>query len=226
MAIYVKGTAVENAERYTLYEKSGETYTALTTGTEINFALDGLGLAAGDHVLVVKARADGYTDSEYSNEVTYTVEDVEGVTWLSLPVTRYSLGVTSTGTGRAGSTSTRFSTADPDTANGILIPAGKTIHLRGLASGTYPLRFDYLYGTGAGPNPAGDSTTAIEGLVGIASNYNSANYFPCNAEGNDVYDLTNSYGEDYYFFFGFAGLNKTEEILNALGTYTLQYYIA
>lgn len=30
------------------------------------------GGAAGDHTLVVKAKADGYEDSDYSNEVVYT----------------------------------------------------------------------------------------------------------------------------------------------------------
>ena len=30
------------------------------------------GDTAGDHTFAVKAKADGYTDSDYSNEVTYT----------------------------------------------------------------------------------------------------------------------------------------------------------
>ena len=74
MATFVKGNAVANATSYELLEKSGTAYNSLATGEEINFEVSALGLAAGDHVLVVKAKADGYTDSPYSNEVTYTVE--------------------------------------------------------------------------------------------------------------------------------------------------------
>ena len=65
----------------------------LATDDEINFEVSALGLSAGDHVLVVKAVADGYEDSEYSNEVTYTVSE-GSVVWLDLPVTTYALGVT------------------------------------------------------------------------------------------------------------------------------------
>lgn len=73
---YIKGNAVENATSYELCEKSAEgTYTTLTTASEINFELDALAFEAGDHTLVVKAKADGYEDSDYSNEVVYTVED-------------------------------------------------------------------------------------------------------------------------------------------------------
>ena len=78
MATFVKGNAVANATSYELFEKSGTAYNSLATGEEINFEVSALGLAAGDHVLVVKAKADGYTDSPYSNEVTYTVEGSSG----------------------------------------------------------------------------------------------------------------------------------------------------
>lgn len=226
MATYVKGDAVANATGYELLEKTAEgVYNSLAEASEINFELDSLGLAAGDHTLVVKAKADGYEDSDYSNEVVYTVEG-DTVVWMDLPVTTYSLGVTSTGTGRVSDGATRFSTADPENANGILIPAGQTIYFKGLASGTYPLRFDYLYGTSAGPNPAAGSTTAIEGLVGTASNYVSDDYFPMNTEGNDECSVTNTYGADYYFFFGFAGLTKAEKIQAEFDTYDIKYYIA
>ena len=78
--INVKGEAIENAVAYDLYEKNSDgTYTHLAEdltaddGIEIN--LTALGLAVGSHTLVVKARGDGvsYSDSPYSNELTYTV---------------------------------------------------------------------------------------------------------------------------------------------------------
>lgn len=47
-------------------------YNNLTTSSEINFDVASLGLEKGDHTLVVKAVADGYIDSDYSNEVVYT----------------------------------------------------------------------------------------------------------------------------------------------------------
>lgn len=54
-------------------ETSGETYEERATASGINFSLDDLVLPAGDHTFVVKAKADGYEDSDYSNAVTYTV---------------------------------------------------------------------------------------------------------------------------------------------------------
>lgn len=51
----------------------GATYNALATASEINFNLSEMGFATGNHTLVVKAKADGYDDSDYSNEVVYTV---------------------------------------------------------------------------------------------------------------------------------------------------------
>ena len=141
------------------------------------------------------------------------------------PLRNVGLGVTSEGTGRISSSTTRLSNASTSEALGILVPAGNTITLTGLASGTYPLRFDYLYGTSAGPNPAAGSSTALEGLVGTASNYVSSQYFPCNTEGNNVYSIFNTYGNDYYFFFGFAGLNKNEAITAEIDTYNITYTI-
>lgn len=78
MATYVKGDAVANATSYELYEKVGTAYNLKATASEINFNLDNLNFEEGDHVLVVKAKADGYEDSDYSNEVTYTVESTPG----------------------------------------------------------------------------------------------------------------------------------------------------
>lgn len=73
MASYIKGDAVANATSYELAEKlsSGE-YNKLAENSEINFNVSGLGLSVGDHTLAVKARATGYEDSDYSNEVKYT----------------------------------------------------------------------------------------------------------------------------------------------------------
>lgn len=75
MATYVKGDAVENATSYELLEKSADgSYSSLATAEEINFEVSALGLAAGDHTLVVRAKATGYANSPYSNEVIFTVE--------------------------------------------------------------------------------------------------------------------------------------------------------
>lgn len=71
MATYVRGNAVENATSYELLEKVGSSYNSLAVGDEINFEVSALGLAVGDHTLVVKAKADGYIDSDYSNEVIF-----------------------------------------------------------------------------------------------------------------------------------------------------------
>lgn len=79
MATYVKGDAVANATSYELYEKVGTAYNLKATASEINFNLDNLNFEEGDHILVVKAKAEGYEDSDYSNEVTYTVESEEPI---------------------------------------------------------------------------------------------------------------------------------------------------
>lgn len=75
MAKYIKGEAVANATAYTLHNKNNN-YEHLAEQTEnvtegINFNLDELALPAGVVTLVVKAKADGYEDSDYSNEITY-----------------------------------------------------------------------------------------------------------------------------------------------------------
>lgn len=75
MATYVKGAAVANATSYELFEKSGENYNSLATANSINFEVSALGLAPGNHSLVVQAHADGYESSDYSNEEVYTVID-------------------------------------------------------------------------------------------------------------------------------------------------------
>jgi hypothetical protein len=47
-------------------------YNELAEKTTIDFNVSALNLEVGAHTLVVKATADGYDDSDYSNEVTYT----------------------------------------------------------------------------------------------------------------------------------------------------------
>lgn len=74
MATYIKGNTVENATSYELLEKKSDgTYNSLEEKSSINFTLEEYDLDAGSHTLVVRAKADGYADSEDSNEVTYTV---------------------------------------------------------------------------------------------------------------------------------------------------------
>ena len=64
-----------DGERFQVVDGGEErTYNILVTGEEINFEVSALGLATGDHILMVKAKADGYEDSDYSNEVAYTAE--------------------------------------------------------------------------------------------------------------------------------------------------------
>lgn len=100
MSVYVKGNAVANATSYELMEKtSGGVYNSLAEANEINFDVSAMNLAAGDHTLVVKAKADGYEDSDVSNEVVYTVaaapaDDLAG-TWLmndTITATKASFG--------------------------------------------------------------------------------------------------------------------------------------
>lgn len=81
MASYVKGEKVANATSYELAEKKSGGYTKLAEKSEINFDLSTLGLSAGEHTLVVKAKADGYEDSDYSNEIQYTQESSGETTW-------------------------------------------------------------------------------------------------------------------------------------------------
>ena len=78
MSIFVKGNAVANATSYELLEKTAAgDYSSLAEANEISFEVSALGLAPGDHTLVVKAKADGYDDSDPSNEVVYYVEEVD-----------------------------------------------------------------------------------------------------------------------------------------------------
>lgn len=206
---------------------ASKTYTAsadIAAGSSFTMALTGI----NNKVTFTGAAelVSGGGGSEGGGEPTDPTPDVLPDGYTALPTTKYALGVTSTGTGRVSANNAkRFSTADDTVANGILIPNGKTLHLIGLASGTYPLRLDYIYCTGNVTCPPSGSTTAIEGLVGTASNYDTSNYFPLNKTGADTIDITNNYGADYYFWFGFAGQTLNEGILAAYDTYTLGYKI-
>ena len=81
MATFIKGDPVPNATSYELMEKVGGEFNTIATDDEINFELDTLITTAGDHTLAVKAKADGYEDSDPSNEVVYSVAtaDFNGV---------------------------------------------------------------------------------------------------------------------------------------------------
>lgn len=71
MAKYIKGDAVPNATSYELFRKNAGDYISLSEAESINFNLDELNLGSGNHILVVKAKAAGYLDSDYSNEIEY-----------------------------------------------------------------------------------------------------------------------------------------------------------
>lgn len=73
MATFIKGNAIENATNYVLMEKKANgVYNSLAENNELNFELSTLGLAPGEHTLVVKAKAHFYENSNPSNEVVYT----------------------------------------------------------------------------------------------------------------------------------------------------------
>ena len=63
-----------DGERYQVVESGGEiTYETRATASDINFDVSETVADGGSHTFVVKAKADGYIDSDYSNEVTYPV---------------------------------------------------------------------------------------------------------------------------------------------------------
>ena len=74
MPTYVRGNAVANATSYELLEKTADgTLVSKAEAGEINFEVSALGLTPGNHTFVVKAKADGWVDSEPSNPVTFNV---------------------------------------------------------------------------------------------------------------------------------------------------------
>lgn len=68
MAI-IKGNKVWKAKEYELFEKADGEYIPKATNTECRFDTDELDLAEGEHTFVVKAKAEGFKDSPFSNEV-------------------------------------------------------------------------------------------------------------------------------------------------------------
>ncbi len=76
MPTYIKGEKVANATSYELHEKVGDSYNKLAEKNEIDFEVSAIELTKGNHTLVVKAQADGYEDSDYSNEVVYASKGI------------------------------------------------------------------------------------------------------------------------------------------------------
>lgn len=76
MSIYIKGQPIENAQTYTLYSVNGDVYTQVgSPQTELNFNISALGLSAGDYKFAVRASAEGYQVSNYSNIITVTITE-------------------------------------------------------------------------------------------------------------------------------------------------------
>lgn len=76
MATFIKGDPVPNATNYMLYENTADGQTQLALADEINFDLSTMTFEPGDHTLYVVAKAVGYSDSDPSNEVVYTVDKI------------------------------------------------------------------------------------------------------------------------------------------------------
>lgn len=164
----------------------------------------------------------GFNELTESNNNTGSDTDVDAEGFIALPISHNSLGVTPSAPGRvvvsSATSGTRMSTASSTSANGILISTNEKVTIKGLTSGNYPLRVDYCYATSAGPNP----TDSWDEVVGCANGGDTNNYFPLNADGSsDTIVIENPYGSDYYFFFAFAGVNKTETL--QMSTYDLRY---
>lgn len=71
----LKITDVENAQKYKIYA-NGELKTAIpkaAQGTQTTYDLTNLNLSAGNYAITVVAEAEGFTDSDASNSVNYSV---------------------------------------------------------------------------------------------------------------------------------------------------------
>nr|DAT91691.1 MAG TPA: Hint (Hedgehog/Intein) domain N-terminal region [Caudoviricetes sp.] len=67
-------TDVENAQKYKIYA-NGELKTTIPKGsTQTTYDLTNLNLSAGNYAITVVAEAEGFTDSDVSNSVNYTVQ--------------------------------------------------------------------------------------------------------------------------------------------------------
>lgn len=164
---YVKGNAVENATSYELFEKNGDTYTSIATQNssgEIGFEVSALIRGVGSHVLAVKAHADGYESSDYSEPVTYTVEEtnnlpaVEGEVLLALDLTSKTLDdYVSSGVLKSNSLTKISYTADGMVGTGSSGDTGQIAELANTL--TLPDNFS-IYFKGILAGPEGATTTA------------------------------------------------------------------
>ena len=145
-----------------------------------------------------------------ANFATNSIPDSE--LFVSFPnVSNNVLSITSKSAGcvnlNDNNNSKRLMLSDISNGNylGILIPAGKSITIKGLKGndGNSPaLQLDYCYMSAAGIVTSSYSISSRNpNLVGTASNFVSSDYFLINTEGNDKVTLTNNYGADYYFAF-------------------------
>lgn len=103
-----------------------------------------------------------------------------------------------------------------DSFKGILVPNGKSIHIKGLKGndGNHDaLRIDYCYLSAPDIIVKSSSSSRNPNLVGTGSNFISSNYFPFNTEGNDSVTIVNSYGADYYF--AFTTRNEANTVISA-----------
>lgn len=98
------------------------------------------------------------------------------------------------------------------TCKPILLKAGESVTLSGLqgkVSGTEALKVDFCYYTSDVAVPV--STSPNANIAGTLSNYNVNNYYPLNKEGNsDSVEITNRFGQDYYFAFSFCGVGGNQ----------------
>ena len=157
-------------------------------------------------------------------DLHYSIDEIPEPVGV-LPLTNGGINITSTNTGcMTSATTTRLSSGSATVANGILVKAGETITLTGLeATGKPTLRVDYLYATSAGPNPAVGSGV-WSSIVGTGSNFDPNIYFPLNIDGsNNSVSVTNTYDNDYYYFFVFAATNMTDTL--TASDYTITYEI-
>ena len=159
----------------------------------------------------------GYSTEDYSPTPGPTPEPD------ALPLTDYALSITAANAGVVSNLATRISTGSSSTANGILVPGRMQITVTGLQSTGYPtLRADALWATSSGPNPTANGPWSE--VVGTVSNYDANNYLPLNADGSsNSITVANNTDNDYYYFFAFAAVNKTDNISAA--NYDLRYSI-
>lgn len=156
---YVVGDAVTNATSYELFEKDGNTYNKIATqdkGGVISFEVSALIRGVGSHVLAVKAHADSYESSDYSEPVTYTVEEannlpaVDGEVLLAFDLTSKTLddyvssgvlkkhsltNVTYTADGMVGTGSSGDSGQIAELAKSVTLPDNFSIYFKGILAG-------------------------------------------------------------------------------------------